>query len=190
MNNNFEEAAINASLAGDWMNAIKLNQEILSKDRKDVDALNRLCFAYIQNGNKTLAKRIILQALKIDKFNNIALKNLNLLKNLPKKSKSQGGSAAVDNINFIEEPKAAKIVTLVEICPKSSFVKLRPGTKLEYKLRRRRICVFCGSSYIGKFTDDLNKTIREALKKKLSVEIFFKSFDDKKATVFLYLKNN
>ncbi len=179
-----EELAIASGVNGDWKMAIKLNCEILSFDKNNLDALNRLCFAYIQNGNKTLGKRYLKQILEIDKFNIIALKNQNLIKSLPKKMKKSYLSTA--NINFIEEPCVTKIVRLIDSCPKQFLLKIRPGTKLSFLLRRRKLCINLNGTYLGKLPDDLNrKIISNIAKNKKKYDVFFKSYDINKASILL-----
>lgn len=179
-----EEAAIKSGVAGDWQTAIKLNREIVDRHKHNLDALNRLCFAYIQNGNKTLARRILKQVLTLDKFNIIGLKNQNLINSFSKKMKKN--SVVSTNINFIEEPGITKIIYLIDCCPKSILLKIRPGTKLEFRLRRRKLCVNLNGQYLGKLPDDLNKKLLIAMNKKhKNYDIFFKSYDINKPSVLL-----
>ena len=70
------QKAVTHALAGHWKEAVKLNNEILKKDPKDVDCLNRLAKAYAETGNIKKAKSITEKVLKIDSFNSIAAKAL------------------------------------------------------------------------------------------------------------------
>ncbi|MEK7112986.1 MAG: tetratricopeptide repeat protein, partial [Patescibacteria group bacterium] len=70
------QKAVAQALAGNWKEAVKLNHEILKKDPKDVDALNRMARAYAELGNTKRAKGLVEKVLKIDPFNTIASKAL------------------------------------------------------------------------------------------------------------------
>lgn len=55
--------AIQTALIGDWNKAIALNQAILEENSADIDALNRLAFAYGSLGNSKQAKNLYQQVL-------------------------------------------------------------------------------------------------------------------------------
>lgn len=180
---NFDEKAIQASLVADWPEAIKCNLIVLKEDKNNIESLNRLSFAFIQNGNKTLAQRTISRVLMLDKYNPIANKNLALIKNLPKKlNKNVGGTV---NTNFVEEPRSAKIVNLVDACSKTTFLKIRPGNVLDYKFRRRRICLFFKNCFVGKLPDDISLRLNKLMRKGVCFEILFQSLKNNKVQVFI-----
>lgn len=182
--NKLEEKAVEACLKADFQAAIEINNIILRENPKDIDALNRLAFAYIQNGNKTLAAKAIRQALLLDKFNSIALKNQQFLKTLPKKLK-KSDCAAVTKADFIEEPCITKIINLTDLCNFAIFSKIRNGTELQLKIRRRKICIYNNNSYLGKLTDDLSFRLIKAISHGNRFSVYFKSCENKKVTVFL-----
>ena len=82
MSDDLTQQAIQFALSGNWKQAIKINLALLKSNPKDTEIMNRLARAYLQTGQKTLAHRTYAKVLKIDKFNTIALKNLDLLKTL------------------------------------------------------------------------------------------------------------
>ena len=178
------ERAIDAGIDGDWEKAIQLNKELIKLKKNDIDALNRLSFAYLQNNKKTLARKIINKVLRVDKFNSIANKNLRLL-NICNSYLKKDFSLLVKNVDFIEEPGTKKIISLINQCTKEILYKIRPGTKLNLKIRRRRVCVQLESMYIGGFPDDINKNLIKLIENGNKYEIFFKSFDQKKAYILL-----
>ena len=67
-------SAIRAALANNWPEAIAINKALIKEDPKDLETLNRLTRAYLENGNKNLALSTVRQALKIDQYNQISLK--------------------------------------------------------------------------------------------------------------------
>jgi Tfp pilus assembly protein PilF len=68
--------AIQAALQQDWKTAITLNTEILKTDKKNTDAYNRLGFAYLKSGQIKKAKETFEKVLTLDRYNQIASKNL------------------------------------------------------------------------------------------------------------------
>jgi tetratricopeptide (TPR) repeat protein len=181
-----DEEAISAGIKGDWKEAIKINKTILAKKNKDIDALNRLSFAYFQIGELKLAKKTIDQALHFDRFDSIANKNLNLVVSFSK-NKTILKQNPVENIDFIEEPGTKKIISLVELCSGEDLDKIRSGTKLNLKVRRRRICVQFEDKYLGKFPDDITRKLIKLIEQGEDCEVFFKSYDQKKLLIFLKL---
>lgn len=181
-----DEEAIDAGIKGNWDKAIKINRAILLKNAKNIDALNRLSFACFQTGELKLAKKSIAQALRLDKFDSIANKNLSMVNSF---SKNTGilKQKPVENVDFIEEPGTKKIISLVELCSKSNLDKIRSGTKLNLRVRRRKICVQLESTYLGKFPDDINQKLIKLLEQGGRCEAFFKSYDQKKLLIFLKL---
>lgn len=171
-----EEQAIEASIKGNWRDAVRLNCEILKTCKQNIEALNRLSFAYVQIGKRTLARQTINNVLQIDKFNQIAKKNSFLIKKV---------HLPTSNIDFIEEPGITKIIALVDVGEKNSLSKIRSGTKLGMKIRRRRICLSADCVYIGKLPEDLNKNFICLIKKGHTYEFFFKSFDQRRVQVLL-----
>lgn len=64
------DKAVNAAVKGNWNEAIKFNQEILSKFPNDVPALNRLGRALIASGDLEGAKDAYARSLKADPLDN------------------------------------------------------------------------------------------------------------------------
>lgn len=183
--NTFEEKAIQSSIKGDWSEAVKINLSIIKKNKNDIDALNRLTFAYIQNNHPTLAKKAILRVLKIDKYNAIAQKNNLLLRQDIKIDKNKLSEKSIKNIDFIENPGNTKIISLTDICDKKILEKIRNGSRLTIKIRRRKICAFHNLKYIGKFPDDTSRKFIRLMSRSHKYEVIFKSFDLKKIHVLI-----
>jgi hypothetical protein len=179
-----EEQAIEFSINGEWNEAIKSNLQILKKLPNDIDAINRITYAYIQIGKTTLAKRMATLGLKIDKYNIIAKKNLNSLNSYPKKGKIKS-ECLENNLNFIENPGTTKLITL--ICPGSKNIisKIRNGAELNLKIKRRRISAIHQNAYVGCFPDDLCRKFITLINKGYKYEMFFKSYSGNKICVLL-----
>lgn len=54
-----DQAAINAALAQDWKEAIRINTALLKTDKNNISLLNRLGFAYLQSGQFTDRKSVV-----------------------------------------------------------------------------------------------------------------------------------
>ena len=68
--------AINAAIARDWKQAVKINTFLTKQNPKDTDALNRLGRALMELGHKAMAQQTFAKVLRLDKFNTIAAKTL------------------------------------------------------------------------------------------------------------------
>ena len=71
-----KDQAIQNALAGEWQKAVAINKSLLKEDPQDIDALNRLAFAFSILGKTKDAKTAYQKVLKIDSLNPLALRNL------------------------------------------------------------------------------------------------------------------
>ena len=60
-----KDKAIQAMLLGDWKNAASLNKTLIKENPKDIDALNRLAYAFTILGKIQNAKSTYKKVLKI-----------------------------------------------------------------------------------------------------------------------------
>ena len=74
------QTAIKFAISQKWNEAVLVNLQILKANPRNVDALNRLGTAYINLAECSKAKSCFTKAIKIDPLNNIANKNLKILK--------------------------------------------------------------------------------------------------------------
>lgn len=145
-----EHQAIAAAKAGDWRQAIELNQTILASNSNQVGALNRLGVAHIQLGEIKAAKSTFEQVLKLDRSNAIAKKHLARLKT------NQTSTAGFSQVYFIEEPGKTKIVELHRLAGKLVLEKLHVGQVCSLKLKNRYVSVESQDIYIGALPEDLS----------------------------------
>lgn len=113
-----ETKAINAAKSNAWDQAIEYNQQIIDQYPQDINALNRLGFAYLQKQKVRLASRTFQKVLTLEKSNPIATKQL---ANIKKKSIS---APEFSSQNFVEEPSKSKIVALHRLAGKQALEKL------------------------------------------------------------------
>ena len=100
MGDDITRHAISAALARNWKQAISANTALIQKDKTNIDALNRLGFAYLQTGKFTASKKIYELVLKLDPYNQIALKNRKKLANLKQKDVSKEQKESISPLFF------------------------------------------------------------------------------------------
>lgn len=151
------EAAITAALSYRWEEAIRINTLLLKENNNTIATLNRLGYAYAQNGQKTLAKTTFEKVLKLDAYNQIALKHVKNLVSIKKKSLGSTVMHHVSPLSFLEEPGVTKIVACVNLAPAQTLTALTPG--MEITLKPRNHCVevrIFPNTYIAALPDDLS----------------------------------
>lgn len=151
------EDAIACALKQDWQNAIRINTTLLKEDKGNIDAHNRLGFAYLKTGQIVLAKKTFQKVLNIDPYNQIALKNLKKLGTVKLKDLQENGGNHISPIMFLEEPGRTKIVTCINVAPTNILSTLSCGQ--EVYLRAKKYCVeirTTNNTYLGALPDDLS----------------------------------
>lgn len=164
MNSDLTQLAIHAALTGQWKDAVKINLSIIKKTPRDIDALNRLARAYLETGFKTKSGEIYTKVLKIDKFNTIAAKNLELLKTVKidrsRKSTPQDSLGASISM-FLEEPGLTKTISLINLGDPKIIKNTRPGHPVNIVARGHNVAVVTASNqYLGRLPDDLASRLR------------------------------
>jgi len=161
MTNLLEKKAIKASLTTDWQEAIKLNKKILSGDKKNRNALNRLAYAYYKTGDYQKAEDLYSKVIKIDPYCSIAERNLKKIhsvkktKTAPPQSSSHSNSPLNDL--FLNEPGKTKIIALINLAPFEILSSLTPSQPLAFTVKKRNIVLSTKEDeYIGAIPDDLS----------------------------------
>ena len=178
------QKAVAQALAGNWKEAVKLNHEILKKDPKDVDALNRMARAYAELGNTKRAKGLVEKVLKIDPFNTIASKAL-------KKWKGGAGgkplnSSVTSAEAFLEEPGKTKMVSLLYLGDPGLISKLDAGDEVKFSQGAHRISVITqDGKYIGRLPDDLSARLRRFVKAGNTYKVLIKSTQPNEVKIFV-----
>lgn len=151
------DAAIAAALSHNWREAIRINTLLLKEDKANIATLNRLGYAYTQNGQRSLAKATFEKVLKIDCYNQIALKHTKNLESVKKKMRPATPTNHVSPLSFLEEPGVTKIVAAINLAPAQTLGTLSPG--MEVILKTRNHCVEVRvppNTYIAALPDDLS----------------------------------
>jgi len=173
--------AIDIALSGDWNKAILVNKEILEKNPSDIDALNRLAFAYAFAGKTNSAKLTYKKVLDIDAANPIAIKNLKRLGSVKIKS-----SLHISTNMFLEEGGKTRIVALINVAPSQTIKSLQMGQLISLNIKRLKIFVLDEQKkYIGMLPDDIGKRLIKFLQGGNIYETYVKSVKDHEVTIFI-----
>lgn len=163
----FEQKAVNAAINYQWKDAIKFNKKILVKEKKNLSALLRLAYAYIQTRELIKAKKIYNQALKIQPINSVAKENLERIKILQTRKSKKGNSSKIffDPNLFLESAGKTKSVRLVNLGQKNILAQLMIGQEVLLKTKNRKVDIrTMFGDYIGSLPDDLSKRLRLFIK--------------------------
>lgn len=176
--------AIQATLKGNWDEAILLNKSLLDENPKDVEALNRMGLAYTILGKGKSAKITYQKVLDIDPLNSIAIKNLNKITD---DSTDENGTTIVINMNniFIEETGKTKVVDLINLAQSEVLNTLRTGQALDLSAKRLKIFISQGKKYIGVLPDDIGKRLIKFVNGGNKYEAFVKSSNHQNVTIFI-----
>ena len=157
-----QSQAITAAENRQWDVATSMNSEILALEPKNVSALNRLGFCYLQRGDKKKAKNIYQDVLVADPYNAIAKKYLGVLENGKSLILSAMGSFQE---SFIEEPGKTKTVSLCRIADQSILTTIPVATHCKLVTRQYRIMVETDNGmYLGSLPDDLSHSLTKLIK--------------------------
>lgn len=176
--------AIDIALKGDWVQAIKINEEILLENPNDVETLNRIGLAYTVVGKHEKAKKAYQRVLEIDALNSIALKNI---KKFTKNLRILEGDVnfRVNNI-FLEETGKTKIVDLINLAQSEITTHLRTGQSVNLMIKRLKVFVIHGEKkYIGVLPDDIGKRLIRFINGGNKYEAFIRSAGANSVTVFI-----
>ncbi len=159
------DQANNAAIAGNFQEAIRLNEEIIALAPHDVDAYLRLGFAHLQKKDLENSKKAYKQALKLEPINQIARNNLDKIKILEKGPNAHLLDHSDQDISlnpnlFLNILGKTKEITLVNIGQADVLAKLKIGQYVELKVKKRRVEVRDNKNeYIGALPDDISKRL-------------------------------
>jgi len=179
------DLAIKQTLNGNFRQALKTNLEILKQEPENIDALNRLAQAYFFLGELQKAKTAYRKVLKLDRFNPIAKRNLEKIKNLPKLNQYRC-FPLLTTINFVEEPGKTKLIALVCLGEAKALAELTVGQALQFITKGKVICLYNQTKeYIGRLPDDLSRRLIWLMSRGNSYEAYVKGVEKNRVLVFL-----
>lgn len=180
------QTAIRSALNQNWLEAIRLNQQLLEIEENDVETLNRLAYAYLKVGNLNLAKTTYKKVLKIDKYNPIAIKNLERLGTLTKNDLHHDPTAFPTPTVFLEEPGKTKIVNLIHPASARELCNLMTAQRAQLVVRKRAVEVRNGQNmYVGALPDDLSHRLKTLMEAGNTYEVYIKNVKKTEVSVFI-----
>jgi len=179
--------AIQTALHGDWHNATEINKALINDNPKDIEALNRLAFAFTIQGKIKEAKSRYKKVLQIDPLNPIALKNIKRITEMGKPYKKNTNSPILPvNYAFIEETGKTKIVELINIAQQKIIANLTVGRQLDIYIKRSKIFLKDqNKQYIGVLPDDIGKRLIKFVRGGNKYEAYVKSLSNQRVVVFI-----
>ena len=152
-----ENQAVDAAIQANWDTAAKINKEIVSIQKRDVQAYLRLGFAYLQLQKYQLAADQYKKVLTIQPQNNIAAEYLEKIQLQKADHKKTAGTTLVLNPDmFMELPGKTKSVTINQLGQKNVLASLTVGEEVFLSVRKRHVEVRSkGEDYVGILPDDV-----------------------------------
>jgi len=183
-----EQNAIDAAINFYWEDAINLNLKILKKNKKNLSAILRLAFAYLQLAKLFQAKKYYQKALKLQPTNTVVKNNLEKIKVLQTRGvKKNKKNNIIFNLDlFLEIPGKTKSVTLVNIGQKNILAQLSVGQEVLLKPKKRRVEIRTkDDEYIGRLPDDLSKRLMFFIKAKSVYFVYIKETSLNHVVIFI-----
>ena len=182
-----KDKAIQAMLLGDWKNATSLNRALLSENPKDIDALNRLAYAFTILGKIQDARSTYRKVLKLDILNQIAIRNIKKLTDFgPRQiAKSTSSIKGVNNI-FLEETGKTKIISLVNTAQPKVIALLKTGQPVITAIKRSKIFIQDqNKQYLGVLPDDIGRRLIKLIKGGNTYAACIKSANEHNVSIFI-----
>lgn len=181
---NLANTAIQKALDNQWQEAIELNLQILSEDNVNIGALNRLAQAYIQIGDHCQAQQTLKIILQLDKYNPIALRNLEKVKCISENPDSINHPTPKP-FSFIEEPGKTKVVSLTRLGERTVLASLQSCLELDMQIRLKTISFYYQNKYVGRLPDDIAHRLIWLYDRANRYQAYIKSVEKNKVKVFI-----
>ncbi len=181
-----KDQAIQCALNNNWKEAVKINQQILENNPKDIDTLNRLGYSFLKCGNFKKASKIFEQVVTFDKTNPIAVKNIKKIQALSENNTIDNGN--IHNINglFIQETGKTKSIELRNLADKKVLLLLETADELNLVIKRSKVFVQKNDkTFIGMLPDDIGMRLINLINGGNEYKAFVMNADDKKVTIFV-----
>lgn len=181
-----ENQAIDAAIKSDWEQAIAINSQILEYDKKNVQAILRMAYAYLQTGIYENAKKYYHKALRVQPKNSVAHQYLEKIEILEKGSSKPQTQKSFNPHLFIESFGKTKTATLANLGQKQVLAQLCIGQQVILKIKKRRVEVRTNEDeYIGTLADDISKRLILFIKAKSTYTAYIKEVSLTKVYVFI-----
>jgi len=181
-----ETNAIDAAIQANWSHAIELNSKILKLDRKNVQALLRIAFSYLQIGNYSESKKQYHKALRLQPKCSVAHQYLEKIEILEQGKTKPQTNTVFDPHLFIESFGKTKMTSLTNLGQKQILASLSISQQVLLKIKKRRVEVRTGSDeYVGTLADDISKRLILFIKAKSVYTAYIKEVSFTKIIIFI-----
>ncbi|KKQ98914.1 MAG: Tetratricopeptide TPR_2 repeat protein [Microgenomates group bacterium GW2011_GWC1_39_12] len=181
-----QDQAILCALAQNWKEAIRINLQIIKQERTNIDAHNRLGYAFMKNGQPIKSKEIFTKVLKLDPYNQIAQKNLKKISLLKKGAITIASCEDISPLLFLEEPGKTKIVDCINTAPMNVLSVLTCGQKIQLVPKAHSIDVRdMQNAYIGALPDDLAFRLLKLMDAGNEYAVFVKGVSKNCVSIFI-----
>lgn len=178
--------AIDAALSSNWEMAVEINSQILSEEPENTDCLNRLGKAYLELGDNKKAATTFRKVLKLNRYDQIASRNLARATQTGSVKKVQGKTAAKPVVNFLEEPGRTKLIQLVNLASANLLLKLNQADQVTLATKRRTVIALDeNNSYLGSLPDDVGHRLAMLMKGGNTYTAFIKSVTKNSLIIFV-----
>lgn len=175
--------AISAALKQDWKQAVSINLQLLEQNKDDIDALNRIGFAYLHLGKLKDAKNFFEKVIALDQYNSIAQRNLQKLKN---KGQTETNGILVSPMMFLEEPGKTKVIACVNLAPATTLASVRCGQEVKMKPKKHTIEIRDDNNiYLAALPDDVSFKLNKFLIGGNEYSIIVRSVEKNALSVFI-----
>lgn len=186
MDDSLARSAIQAALHGDWSRAEEINNEILTKDPENKDALNRLGKALFELGRVSQAKATYKKVLKIDSYDTIAQKALTRLSKAKPPKQNNKQVTTVYSSSFLEEPGKTKTVSLIHLGSKSVINNLDIADTVVLTPHMHRVSAQTPEGkFIGRLPDDISRRLIKLIRSGNEYEAFVRSVNNEGVRIFI-----
>lgn len=184
-----EEMARELAGAGRWAEAIEVNQQLIERSPKDVNAFNRLGKAYFELHRYRSAYEAYATAAAIDPANVIAQRNLSRiepLKAIDEDGEVQAMQQVIRPGIFIEEVGKTYVDDLVNVAGQEVLTELSSGNQLTIQVDGDNVSVIDQTGrYIGQVEPRLAKRLIELLEIGNRYEVYVTSSSGQSARVII-----
>lgn len=175
--------------AGRWAEAIEVNQQLIERSPKDVNAFNRLGKAYFELHRYRSAYEAYATAAAIDPANVIAQRNLSRiepLKAIDEDGEVQAMQQVIRPGIFIEEVGKTYVDDLVNVAGQEVLTELSSGNQLTIQVDGDNVSVIDQTGrYIGQVEPRLAKRLIELLEIGNRYEVYVTSSSGQSARIII-----
>jgi len=181
-----ETQAIDAAIQANWARAIELNTQILTIDRKNIQALLRIAFSQLQKGEYAQSKKNYHKALRLQPKNSVAHQYLEKIEILEQGTAKPQTKNAFDPHLFIESFGKTKMTALTNLGQKQTLALLSIGQQMELRIKKRRVEIRTQTDeYVGTLADDISKRLILFIKAKSTYTAYIKEVSFTKVIIFI-----